>query len=167
MNWKHLETLSSCKGFIWTANWNLQLKSRVSAWSGVSCIEQLSRLFSREARARLGRNLKYTFTHLMADACNYTALKITLFGWHFLSKKSKEHHNSHRRREFERDVRMCVFMWTWKDKPYWQHGRCSPQGTERDGDRSLTAVWWREMRPGTVPEGTHHIQINDFIQPHT
>lgn len=106
--------------------------------------------------------------HTLNDWClQLYSTKNHLVWLALLSKKSKEHHNSHRKREFERDVRMCVFMWTWKDKPYWQHGRCSPQGTERDGDRSLTAVWWREMRPGTVPEGTHHIQINDFIQPHT
>lgn len=109
MNWKHLETLSSCKGFIWTANWNLQLKSRVSAWSGVSCIEQLSRLFSREARARLGRNLKYTFTHLMTDACNYTALKITLLGWHFYQKRVKSTTTA-TEKENLRGMCVCVYL---------------------------------------------------------
>ncbi len=71
-----------------------------------------------------------------------------------------------KKRNFCVCVCACVcaraFVRTWKDKLYWQHERCSPQGTERDADRSSTAAWWREKRPETGPEDKNHTQINYF-----
>lgn len=56
-----------------------------------------------------------------------------------------------------------IMVWTWPDKPYGQHGWCSPWDNERDGDRSSKAVWWREKRPETEPADTQHVTMRHLI----
>lgn len=103
-------------------------------------MELRSRPLSRAARARRGRNLKCTFTCWITFAHNL-----------FTSCKQQR------------------FVWTWTDKPYWQHEWCSRWDNERDGDRSSKAAWWTEKTPETVPADTQHLPMFyiNFLKQHT